>query len=116
MRTPEHAKSTAQAGSGGHGPDGKRQIIQPHPGGQVITTSAGVALRIPPRYTANVAENGKGIVYRPIGSTGNASTIRIMDPTERYPKGYARIYNKYGQPINPSTGKPDSDEKTHIGL
>lgn len=68
------------------------------------------------RYSVQVARNGKGIVIRLPGTTGNANTLRIMAANARNPKGYFRYYNKYGQPINPRTGKPGKAEDTHIPL
>ena len=61
----------------------------------------------------NATKNGKGILIRPAGTTGNANTARIMSPTERYPNGYIVIYNSEGQPVN-LDGKPDSRANTHL--
>jgi hypothetical protein len=39
--------------------------------------------------------------------------IRIMDPTPMYPRGYVRVHNEYGQPVD-VFGKPGSKATTHI--
>jgi RHS repeat-associated protein len=93
-------------------------VPQPNANGEFIVGPNGTAVRIPPGYVAEPAANGNGIVYRPAGSTGNANTIRIMGPDAqgRYPSGYVRIYNSSGQPLNSSTGKPDTQANTHAPL
>jgi hypothetical protein len=78
-----------------------------------VTTPRGVTYRIPANYWSETAANGKGIVFRPLGSTDNANSIRIMDPTASYPNGYVRVYNSYGQPLN-QYGKPGSQADTHF--
>ena len=60
----------------------------------------------PKDWVARIADNGKGVVWQRPGSAGNADLIRIMAPTERYPDGYARFYNRFGQPID-LDGKPN---------
>lgn len=52
-----------------------------------VTRPAGVA----DDFVSEVANNGKGTVWRAPGSTGNAGTVRIMEPTAQYPDGYVRF-------------------------
>ncbi|MFF6956758.1 RHS repeat-associated core domain-containing protein [Streptomyces sp. NPDC008317] len=66
-------------------------------------------------WVARAADNGKGSVWQKPGSTGNADTLRVMNPTGRYPDGYVRFTNKYGQPIG-LDGKPGSKADTHIPM
>ncbi len=69
----------------------------------------------PPDWVARIADNGKGVVWQRPGSAGNADLVRIMAPTERYPAGYVRFHNRFGQPID-LNGKPSSRAETHIPL
>jgi hypothetical protein len=66
-------------------------------------------------FVSQVANNGKGTVWRPPGTTGNAGTVRIMEPTAQYPNGYVRFYNDGGQPIG-LNGNPGPNSMTHIPL
>ena len=70
---------------------------------------------VPDDYVPEVANNGKGTVWRAPGSTGNAGTVRIMDPTAQYPDGYVRFYSSSGQPLG-LDGKPGPNSATHIAL
>jgi hypothetical protein len=80
------------------------------------TPSQGQPARPPgvkPDWTSRTADNGKGEVYQKPGATGNADTVRVMDPTPQYPNGYVRFYNEYGQPVK-LDGKPGPNSETHI--
>ena len=62
-----------------------------------------------------MSNNGKGWTFRTPGSEGNNDIIRVMEPTAKYPNGYVRVYNQYGQPVDLS-GKPLGQEETHFPL
>ena len=66
-------------------------------------------------WTARTADNGQGTVWQKPGATGNADMTRIMNPTSRYPNGYVRFYNSYGQPVG-LDGRPGPNSLTHIPL
>jgi RHS repeat-associated protein len=69
----------------------------------------------PSGWSRRIADNGQGTVWQRPGAIGNADMLRIMEPTDRYPNGYARFYNQHGQPLN-LAGKPASRSETHIPL
>jgi hypothetical protein len=75
-----------------------------------------VAYNIPSNWVARVADNGKGIVFQESGATGRANSVRIMEPTARYPNGYARVYNSNGQVVDSlgSPGNPLGNAATHF--
>jgi hypothetical protein len=80
---------------------------------QFVTTPRGTTFDVPEGYVGRAADNGKGIVYQDAGSAGNANSIRIMEPTPRYPNGYFRYYNERGQPLDVN-GRPGPQSATHI--
>ncbi len=72
-------------------------------------------------WEGRVADNGKGDVWQKPGATGNSSSVRVMEPTDRYPDGYVRYYNENNQPIGldgkptvPGGSKADNHAHTHI--
>ncbi|HKY66859.1 MAG TPA: hypothetical protein VJM49_10835, partial [Acidimicrobiales bacterium] len=87
--------------------------VLPSSGNTYVVTPRGTTYDIPQGWTSRVADNGKGIVFQQPGATGNASSIRIMEPTAKYPDGYMRYYNNGGQPLDPA-GKPGPQSTTHI--
>ena len=56
------------------------------------------------------------VIQSPSAETPNGDMIRIADPNNLHPDGYVKYYNRLGQPTNPLTGKPGSDNETHIDL
>jgi hypothetical protein len=66
-------------------------------------------------FVSQVANNRKGTVWRAPGTTGNAGTIRIMEPTAQYPNGYVRFYNNSGQSLG-LNGKLGPNSATHIPI
>ncbi|MFE1595345.1 hypothetical protein [Nocardia sp. NPDC058705] len=69
---------------------------------------------IPAGWTSTPAR-GDGTVWQKPGSTGDADTIRIMAPTQRYPNGYVKFTNSHQQPVK-LDGKPGSKAETHFEL
>jgi len=74
-------------------------------------------------WEGRVADNGKGEVWQRPGAPNNADSVRIMEPTDRYPNGYVRFYNEHGQPIGldgkpnvPGGTKADNARHTHIPI
>lgn len=90
-----------------------RNFVATKPGGGAATKPAGV----PDDFVAVVANNGKGTVWRAPGTTTNAGTVRVMEPTAQYPNGYVRFYNNSGpgQPIG-LDGKTGPNSHTHIPI
>jgi hypothetical protein len=80
-------------------------------GFSVSTADGAVAVR--GGMVRSIAENGKGVVYRPAGATGNAGIVRVAQGNSG---GYVRVYNNAGQPIIVSTGKPGPNAATHPAL
>jgi hypothetical protein len=104
---------------------GARRIPEPTPPFRVIVTPNGYSVKVPIRWVRSVTDNGKGLKFqRPEdivapglkGLPKERNSIRIMDPTARHPKGYVRIYNKEGKPVD-ITGKDNPNpDATHIDL
>lgn len=86
--------------------------------GKVVTNPQGVkvTIDIPDNYVASIANNGKGLNFRPLGSSTDANLIRIMQPTSQNLNGYAVFYNSYGQPFNPLNGQTLSQTNWHFGF
>ena len=80
-----------------------------------VGTTSGDVVPVPESWSSQTANNGQGIIFQDPGATGNDNSIRIMDPTSRYPDGYLRYYNAYGQPLD-ALGNPGSQAATHLPL
>jgi len=90
--------------------------VVPSSGKTFVGTPRGTVYDVPEGWTHRVADSGKGSVYQRPGATGNQDMIRIMEPTPKYPDGYARVYNNQapnGQPID-VFGNPGPPPATHI--
>lgn len=68
---------------------------------------------VQPDWDSRTADNGKGTVYQRPGATGNADSVRVMEPNPKYSHGYVRFYNEHGQPVD-LNGKPGPRPDTHI--
>jgi hypothetical protein len=86
------------------------------PGRRFVVTPKGYAVQVPGHWTARTADNGRGIVYQRPGSVGDADSIRIMEPTKRYPEGHLVRYDRHGHPIDAAGGVPKTTEDWHIPL
>ncbi|WP_172917724.1 hypothetical protein [Capnocytophaga canis] len=88
--------------------------------GKKVVNNQGVevVIRIPDDYVATITNNGKGINFRPLGSTDNTNLIRVMSPGKSggvfYPKGYVVFYNSKRQPYNPNNGQTFGPENWHF--
>jgi hypothetical protein len=64
-------------------------------------------------WQGRVADSNRGWVWQRPGASGNADMLRVMDPTSRYPNGYARFYNDRGQPLG-MDARPGTMDETHF--
>lgn len=103
-------------GGGGRGGFGSSPPSYSTGGGTIYTTPRGESIVAPKGYVPSEATNKKGLVLSPKGQepNNNANIIRYGEPRSESPNGYFRYYNNRGQPINPLTGKPGSNNDTHI--
>jgi hypothetical protein len=89
-----------------------------------IVSKGGTAIPVPKGSKGpGPVSSGKGFSYLN-GSGGNGldkrvTGVRIMDPTTRYPNGYASFMNEGNQAVNPLTGRTTqgkTDPWWHIPL
>ncbi len=97
-------------------PSTEAHVTTPPAGGwQFVTTPKGDTVAVPDTWVSRPARSGRGIIYQRPGASGDRYSIRIMDPTPRYPEGYAVFYNQYGQPID-LYGRVASKATWHVAL
>ena len=70
---------------------------------------------IPDDYVSEPARTGRGWIFRAPGTTGEADTVRVMEPNWQNPTGYVRYYDSEGFPLNP-LGIRGPDSETHLPL
>lgn len=70
---------------------------------------------VPAGWTGRPAANSRGVIYQKPGAVETANSIRVMQPTPAYPRGYLRYYNSHGQPLD-ANGQPGPQAATHIPL
>lgn len=87
--------------------------VLPSSGRTFVGTPRGTIYDVPQGWAPRVADNGRGIVYQRPGAFRNADSIRIMEPTSKYPSGYVRYYNSGNQPLD-VFGNPGADPFTHM--
>ena len=81
-------------GGGGRGDRGGRA----RPGSTIYVSQNGVAVEAPLGAKVTVSNNGRGLNIQMPGTVhSNGNTIRIMDPTTRYPHGYIRMTDPLGR-------------------
>jgi RHS repeat-associated protein len=98
--------------------DAEAAVIEGLGGRLIVSTPEGYSIPVPAGWVAREADNGAGIVYQRPGATGNADSVRIMEPTGSYPEGYLTYYNGGGQPLDAegSAGNPAGRAATHLPL
>ena len=81
-----------------------------------VATPRGTIYKILSNYWGTETKNRQGIIFRPNGSTGDANSIRIMEPNSQNPGGYFVVYISRGQSLDPSgsPGNPLGKAVTHI--
>jgi hypothetical protein len=75
-----------------------------------LLASGSVMVNLPVGYGMAPAQ-GNGLVFRPIGGSGDANIIRVMAPNQYTSYPYIVFDNGAGQPISPFSGRtlPRSD-------
>lgn len=83
--------------------------------GLFATSGRGTTFDVPKGWVGRNANNDKGLFFQRPGSVGDQNSVRIMEPTQKYPDGYVRVYNSEGngQPVD-VFGRPGPPSDTHI--
>ena len=50
------------------------------------------------------------------GTNGQVSTMRVMSPNSKNPNGYVKYENKFGQGVDPYSGKTLPNSQSHFPL
>jgi hypothetical protein len=83
-----------------------------------VVTPNGRTIPIPEGWEPVPARRGDGVVFQRPGASGDADSIRIMNPSAKDPYGYLRYYNRHGQALDAAghAGNPAGGDATHIPL
>lgn len=85
-----------------------------------LVSPTGIAYPTPPFITGpSPVINGNGIQTGQAfteGAYNEVSTMRVMNPNQKFPNGYIKYENSLQQGVNPYTGKTVSHSQSHFGF
>lgn len=98
------------------GPGGGTRVQRGQPGDPLPDSARPDTARS--TWKGRVSDTGKGEVWQDptyVGRSRDANSVRIMDPTWRYPNGYVRFYDEQGRPLTlDGVPGPNKHESTHF--